>query len=227
MRVTFVDFTSEGELIAVLGAQNAKSAQVWDTGARRHVVRSTDRMIKGTIRPCNFTVRGINTGGMQPRHMGDVEAFLPLRGGTIERCVLKGAVCIEQSPHDIVSACLLENDGVCDWRGCLPDGREVYLENHRFLLMPNCRDGQTSHDFDADSNGVMFVGERRGLDRVPSEMRRNSAGRLVDVAFRPLRRGEHWSKSLHADLLGKQDLAQAEATFFRRLLHRGLAPPSM
>ena len=196
MRVTFVDFTSEGELIAVLGAQNAKSAQVWDTGARRHVVRSTDRMIKGTIRPCNFNVRGINTGGMQPRHMGDVEAFLPLRGGTIERCVLKGAVCIEQSPHDIVSACLLENDGVCDWRGCLPDGREVYLENHRFLLMPRCAAGQLKHDFDAGSNGVMFVGEQRGLDRVPQALVRNFDGRMVDAAFRPLRRGEHWSKTV-------------------------------
>ena len=78
--VTLIDFTSEGELIAVLGAEKASSARVWDTGARRHVVRSTDRMIKGTIKPCNFTVRGINTGGMQPQYMGDVEAFLPLRG---------------------------------------------------------------------------------------------------------------------------------------------------
>ena len=108
---------------------------------------------------------------------------------------------------------ILENDGVCDWRGCLPDGREVYLENHRFLLMPYCHDGQSAHDFDADSNGVMFVGERRGLDRVPAKMRRNSTGRLVDVAFRPLRRSEHWSKSVHADLLGRQDLAEAEAYF--------------
>jgi len=111
--VTFVDFTPEGELIAVLGAEKASSARVWDTGARRHVVRSTDRMIKGTIRPCNFTVRGINTGGMQPRFMGDVEALLPLRGGTVEHCVLKGAVCIEQSLPTTSSAPAFSRTMVC------------------------------------------------------------------------------------------------------------------
>ena len=208
--IAHIDFALEEELIAILGIENAMSACVWDTGARRHVVRSTDRMIKGSIRPCNFTVRGINTGGMQPQHMGDVEAFLPLRGGTVERCVLKGAVCIEQSPHDIISSCLLENDGVCDWRGFLPDGREVYLENHRFLLMPNLRANQTSHDFDAEGNGVIFEGKQRGLDRASTLVTRDHSGRPVNATYRPLRRGQHWSKSVHADVLGKMDLGRAE-----------------
>ena len=156
-------------------------------------------------------VRGINTGGMQPEKMGDVEAFLPLQGGTIARCVLKGAVCIEQSPHDIISSCTLENDGVCDWRGCFSDGRAVYLENHRFLLMPRCKAGQREHDFDADRNGVMFVGERRGLDRVPPRaLVRNYDGHMIEAEFRPLSRGQHWSKSVHADMLLKMDLSMAE-----------------
>ena len=131
-----IDFVDREELIAILGDENLPSALVWDTGARRHVVRSKSKFIKGSIKPCNFTVRGINSGGKQPACMGDVQIALPLRGGTVHRCVLKGAVLIESSPHDIIGACLLENDGVCSWRGALPDGREVYLENHRLLLLP-------------------------------------------------------------------------------------------
>lgn len=78
--VAHVDFVTEHEIIAVLGMDNSSRA-VWDAGARRHVVRSTERMVKESIRPCNFTVRGINTGGTQPEYMGDVVEFLPLRGG--------------------------------------------------------------------------------------------------------------------------------------------------
>ena len=170
------------------------------------------RLIPSSIKPCNFTVRGINTGGMQPSWMGDVEEILPLRGGGVVRCLLKGAVCIEQSPHDIISACLLENDGVCDWRGVLPDGNEVYLENHRFLLMPRCTTGQTTHNFDTDGNGVMFVGDRSGLDMIgrKTKMVRAHDGHMVNVAVQTLPRKKHWSKSVFASELGKRDLVGAK-----------------
>jgi hypothetical protein len=61
-----IDFVDREELIAILGDENLPSALVWDTGARRHVVRSKSKFIKGSIKPCNFTVRGINSGGKQP-----------------------------------------------------------------------------------------------------------------------------------------------------------------
>ena len=149
---THIDFIGEEEFVGIFGVAILTDALVWDSGSRRHVVRAKNRLIPSSIKPCNFTVRGINTGGMQPSWMGDVEELLPLRGGGVVRCLLKGAVCIEQSPHDIISACLLENDGVCDWRGVLPDGNEVYLENHRFLLMPRCTTGQTTHSSDTGGN---------------------------------------------------------------------------
>eukprot|EP00964_Phaeocystis_antarctica_P120107 scaffold83861_cov62-Phaeocystis_antarctica.AAC.1 len=44
--IAHIDFVSEGELVAILGMEGASTAMVWDTGARRHVVRSVDRMIK-------------------------------------------------------------------------------------------------------------------------------------------------------------------------------------
>ena len=158
--------------MGIFGVAILTDALVWDSGARRHVVRAKNRLIPSSIKPCNFTVRGINTGGMQPSWMGDVEELLPLRGGGVVRCLLKGAVCIEQSPHDIISACLLENDGVCDWRGVLPDGNEVYLKNHRFLLMPRCTTkGQTTHSFDTGGNAVMFIGDRSGLDMLGKKIK--------------------------------------------------------
>ena len=105
--VSYVDFVHREELIAILGHEHASDALVWDTGARRHVVRSRSRFIKGSIKPCTFTIRGVNAGGKQPECMGDVVEFLPLRGGTVVKCVLQGAVLLKDAPHDIIGACLL------------------------------------------------------------------------------------------------------------------------
>ena len=75
---THIDFTGEEEFVGIFGVAILTDALVWDSGARRHVVRAKNRLIPSSIKPCNFTVRGINTGGMQPSWMGDVEEFQPL-----------------------------------------------------------------------------------------------------------------------------------------------------
>ena len=199
-----IDFESGDEIIAILGASSAMMAVVWDTGSRRHVVKSSSEFVPGTEKPCPFRIRGINTGGRQPKSMGDVDRVFPIWGGgtVTHRC--KDAVCIEEAPHGIVGAGLLEEEGLCDWRGELLNGKgRVYLENHRFLLMPYCKPGQTTHDFDDKADGVMFVGGNRGLDVVKPNAN-------VSAGPRPLPKGAHWSKSVFADQLLRQGLDGAK-----------------
>ena len=61
---THIDFIDEEEFVGIFGVATLADALVWDSGARRHVVRAKNRLIPSSIKPCNFTVRGINTGGM-------------------------------------------------------------------------------------------------------------------------------------------------------------------
>ena len=131
--------------------------------------------------------------------MGDVDWVFPLCGGVTVTHRCKDAVCIPEAPHDIIGAGLLEAEGFCDWRGTLLDGHQVYLENHRFLLMPHCAPGQTHHNLDDKANGVMFVGGSQGLDRVKRKQVVDWRGRLVDVEPRPLSKKAHWSKSVFAN----------------------------
>ena len=144
LSVAYVDFVDEAELVALLDPDQVACAIVWDSGARRHVVRNRQRFAQGTIKPCPFRVRGINSSGKQPECMGDAEEWFPLDDGTVTKQILKDAVLIPEAPHDVVGAGLFE---FCDWTGKLPDGRKVVLENHRFILMPHCTPGQQTHTF--------------------------------------------------------------------------------
>ena len=51
---------AEAELVALLSDSEQVDAKVWDSGARRPVVRSRTRLKPETIKPCPFLVRGIN-----------------------------------------------------------------------------------------------------------------------------------------------------------------------
>ena len=206
-----INFTNTDELVAVLGDDAVATARVWDSGARRHVVRDSSRMISSTIKPCNFRVRGINTGGRQPKCMGDVEEYLPLEDGTVRYCLLKGVVCIEESPHDIISPGLLEEDGFCSWTGRLVDGQQVLIENHRFLVVPKCTVGQTTHGFcpkviQWPNEAVLNVNDTIFSEYgINYEMVRAHDGSMVNVALQPP--SGHWSKTVFAGDLrewGKQ-----------------------
>ena len=198
--VSRVDFVCPEELVAILGS-HASDAVVWDTGARRHVVRSRARLLPGTIRQCDFTIRGINSGGKQPECMGDAVEYFPLCGGDVIKLTLKGAVLMPEAPHDIVGAGLLEPE--CDWRGNVSSGGVVYLENHRFLLMPKCAPGRTRHSHDRSAVSVMVA------DSTPHCMVRSHDGRMVDVSLQPVVPPDHWSKSIIASQLQTLSLDQA------------------
>lgn len=44
-RTALINFTDYGEIVAVLGTDDVADARVWDSGARRHVVRDSSRMV--------------------------------------------------------------------------------------------------------------------------------------------------------------------------------------
>ena len=135
-----------------------KRQKVWDSGARRHVVRDRNRLKPGTERACPFRIRGINSGGSQPLCMGDAEEYVPLNDGSVVTVPLMGAVFMPEAPHDIISPGILEKDGFCSWDGKLPDGRSVVLENHRFILMPACKPRQKTHTLASKEQSIL-VGE--------------------------------------------------------------------
>ena len=78
--------------------------------------------------------------------------------------LLRDAVVIEQAPHEIISPGMLERDGVCDWAGFFPDGARVVLRNHRFITMPRCDPGQTTHTHIGTSGGSELVTDVHSVD---------------------------------------------------------------
>ena len=58
---------------------------VYDTGAFRHVVNDPERVVKGSIRPCNINVRGVFGGaGKAPKYMCDAIDVVKTQTGTAE-----------------------------------------------------------------------------------------------------------------------------------------------
>ena len=158
MSVSHVRFRSSDELVGLMSEGETTDAKVWDSGARRHVVRDRNRLKPGTERACPFRIRGINSGGSQPLCMGDAEEYVPLNDGSVVTVPLMGAVFMPEAPHDIISPGILEKDGFCSWDGKLPDGRSVVLENHRFILMPACKPRQKTHTLASKEQSIL-VGE--------------------------------------------------------------------
>jgi hypothetical protein len=159
--VSHVDFYSSDELVTLIPGANS-STMIWDSGSRRHVVCSRDELIPSSITPCPFRIRGIHSTGKHPDCMGDAPLAVPLDDGTVATFMRKGAVCIREAPHEVVSPGLFQRDGYCSWDGRLDDGRKVVLDSHDVLItLPRCAANQTTHQHVIDS--VLSV--QHGADR--------------------------------------------------------------
>ena len=142
---------------------------VYDTGAFRHVVNDPERVVKGSIRPCNINVRGVFGGaGKAPKYMCDAIDVVKTQNGTAE-LLMQDAIMIETCPHPLVAG------GRLAWGGFIatiaprnrqstltsPGGDVIHLANRGILFIPRASvaEGQiVAVMTPAHSNTSLFLG---------------------------------------------------------------------
>ena len=127
------------------------SVVVFDTGAKRPVIRDPSAFDTNTRKPCPFRVRGV-AGTAQPDFMGDATVHLPTSdepGGVAHRTepiLLRDAVCMPECPHDVIAVGPLLWEGMSAVLGRrdeqswmrLASGGYVALHNQGILFVNRC-----------------------------------------------------------------------------------------
>ena len=101
--VILPDYDRIDILINAEAGDDKCSWSVFDTGAFRHVVNDSRRVVPGSIRPCNISVRGVFGGsGKPPKYMCDAIDTVQTQSGTAE-LLMQDALMIETCPHPLVA----------------------------------------------------------------------------------------------------------------------------